>query len=69
MLSGCQTAPNLKATPVAPPVQYMQHCHVPALSGDTNGHVVQYAASLKQALKLCNADKSALRAWAEDLTK
>lgn len=50
----------------APPGQYLNDCEVtylPATGTPTNGDVVRLAVSREYDVKLCNADKAAIRAW------
>lgn len=54
------------ATVRAPPAQYLEDCTVTYLPGTgkpTQGDVVRLAVSREYDVKLCNADKAALRAW------
>jgi hypothetical protein len=51
--------------PCAPPVVYLQTVPEPVIGGPTNADLVRYAIDLKYALRQANADKEALRLWAE----
>ncbi|WP_371824089.1 Rz1-like lysis system protein LysC [Hahella sp. HN01] len=48
-----------------PPEVLMQPCDIPAFSGSTNADLVVYIERLIASLRMCNADKSALREWAQ----
>lgn len=58
-----------RVTVVLPPEYLLEDCPVPS-SGvlDTNGALADFTTRLKNALKVCNADKAALRTWREDPT-
>ncbi|ABC29664.1 hypothetical protein HCH_02889 [Hahella chejuensis KCTC 2396] len=43
----------------------MQPCDIPAFTGSTNADLVVYTERLIASLRMCNADKSALREWAQ----
>lgn len=52
----------------APPEQYLKPCeatYLPAGGSPTQGDVVRLAVAREYDVKLCNADKSAMRAWYE----
>lgn len=67
-LSACGTTKTITvATPVLPPAQYLQECVAQLVPIRTNGDLAINYQALKRALKLCNADKAALRAWAASL--
>lgn len=51
-------------TPQAPPAQYLRDCVAEKVEVRVNADLVRQNLALKQALRLCNADKAALRAWA-----
>lgn len=58
LLASCVTVP-------APPAQYLEDCAVTYLGPGpaTNGDTVRVAVAREYDVKLCNADKAALRAW------
>lgn len=64
LLTSCVTVP-------APPAQYLDPCPVTYLppGPTTNGDVVRVAVAREYDVKLCNADKAALRAWYEGYRK
>ncbi len=47
-----------------PPTVYLQEVPEPRLRGRTNGDLLAWAVDLREALRLANADKKALRQWA-----
>lgn len=64
-LTSCVTIP-------APPAQYLSDCELTYLDPAkkaTTGDVVRLAVDRETDLKLCNADKRALRAWYEGYEK
>lgn len=66
LLSACATAQTVEVpTPVAPPSVYLRECVAEYVVIKTNADLVRQNYALKKALKLCNADKAALRAWAK----
>lgn len=51
-----------------PPTELLEDCPVPeAVEVRTNGQLFSYNQGLKLSLRLCNADKAALRAWYHDI--
>jgi len=48
-----------------PPAALLSDTPVPAFEGATNGDLWDYQDVLKAALGACNADKAAVRGWAE----
>lgn len=58
LLASCVTVP-------APPAQYLNDCTATYLGPGpaTNGDLVRVAVAREYDVKLCNADKAALRAW------
>ena len=50
-----------------PPAVYLQDVEEPVLRGKTNGDLAAWAAELRAALRLANADKKALREWAREV--
>lgn len=64
MLSACSTRPVLKEMPVGPPEQFLVDCQEPGRAGiKTNYDLAEYTLKLQEALRLCNADKAAIRTW------
>ena len=47
-----------------PPAVYLQDVPEPELRGKTNGDLVAWAMELREAVRMGNADKKALREWA-----
>jgi uncharacterized lipoprotein YajG len=66
MCAACSHVPETIEVPkpVAPPAEYLQECVAKLVPIKVNGDLVRNYAAVKTALKLCNADKAALRAWA-----
>lgn len=48
-----------------PPAELLAPSPQPTLQGDTYRAVIGHALDLKKALHQCNADKAALREWAD----
>lgn len=67
-LQACTTNP-LPAPPKVivqlPPAALLSDTPVPTFEGATNGDLWDYQDVLKAALGACNADKAAVRGWAE----
>lgn len=59
LLSGCTTVRY-----IAPPPELLQDCDIPTAQVRTNKDLAELANARKAALLRCNADKEALRAWA-----
>ena len=56
------------SNPTLPPSHLLESCWRPAPpAGRTNADLANLAQGLQLALDLCDADKAALRAWAEEL--
>jgi hypothetical protein len=55
----------LKPTPVLPPEHLLDLCSVEQPQIGTNGDLAKTVIGLKAAIDQCNADKAALKAWAE----
>jgi hypothetical protein len=66
-LGGCAPAPI--AAPCYPPVVYLQEIPEPRLQGQTNKALAAHVLDLREALRLANSDKRALKEWAENQTK
>ena len=47
-----------------PPAVYLQDVTEPELRGKTNGDLLAWAVELREAVRVGNADKRALREWA-----
>jgi hypothetical protein len=47
-------------------VVYLQDVPEPAMPGKTVGDLTKFAADLRAALRMANADKAALMAWLEE---
>ncbi len=62
VLSACSTkCPPTR--PVSPPLVFLQEVPEPAIKGRSNGHLLTWALELREALRLANSDKKALRDW------
>ncbi len=59
----------LLALPMLPPVVYLQEVPEPQLKGRTNKALLDWAVELRQALRLANGDKKALREWVNSLAR
>lgn len=67
-LLGCSTfsaPPVPPAIKLLPPASLLQPCPQPSLLGNTVGDLAKWAVAQEAALAQCNADKAALRGWAE----
>lgn len=62
---GCGHKPGLAPPVAGPPAVLLQDIAEPRLKGRTNAHLADWALELRQALRLANADKAALRSWSE----
>jgi len=65
----CASEPPVIKTEViklTPPATLLAPCAAPTLQGDTYRAIIGHALDLKRALKHCDADKAALRQWAND---
>lgn len=60
ILSGCTTV-----TVRAPPAVLLADCPEPTAELRTNRELAEAFLAMRQALRLCNVDKAALRGWAE----
>jgi hypothetical protein len=66
ILIGCGCASKLpEMAPCSPPAIYLQEIPEPSLKGDSNHYLALYILDLKESLRLSNADKKALRDWAD----
>ena len=52
---------------VLPPSALLLETPRPDFTGSSNGDLVDYIDELEHALGVCNADKAALRDWAEQV--
>jgi hypothetical protein len=59
-LGGCSTV-----TVRSPPAGLLADCPEPVAEITTNRELAEAYLGLRRALRLCNADKQALREWAE----
>lgn len=68
VLMACSTACSAKpcppARPMPPPAVLLQEVPEPRLRGRTNGDLLSWSLDLREALRLANSDKAALREWA-----
>jgi hypothetical protein len=53
------------ASRVLPPVELLRDCPHPAGSAATNSSLAEWLLSYRDALRLCNIEKQALRDWAQ----
>jgi hypothetical protein len=53
------------AVPCYFPVVYLQEMPEPKLQGQTNKELAAHVLELREALRLANSDKKALKDWAE----
>lgn len=51
-----------------PPAHLLADCGEPTFNVITNRDLAEYTLELRNLLRGCNADKSALRQWAEEVT-
>ena len=69
-LSACAGTPEVvtrtEVRPVIPPAALMAPCPRPDMEGQTNAALLDWALALDEALEHCNADKRALRRWADE---
>lgn len=64
-LLGCSTPSTLtKVERLTPPTEYIQDCPGDGYKVVLTGDLPEALRRSRAALKLCNADKAALRAWA-----
>ncbi|WP_034628614.1 Rz1-like lysis system protein LysC [Desulfocurvibacter africanus] len=72
LCAACSSRPQIVPVPVVervmPPPALAQDTARPTWTGRTNGDLLEHAIDLGAALDRCNADKAALRAWAQDST-
>lgn len=52
--------------PNKPPAVYLQEIPEPELKGRTNAALTDWALELREALRLANKDKAALKEWAAE---
>ena len=51
-----------------PPVVLLQEVPEPKMRGKTNADLLNWALELREALRLANSDKAALRKWINQAT-
>ncbi len=61
-LSACGK-PCPPARPMTPPAVYLQDVPEPRMRGKTNGDLLAWALELREAVRMGNADKKAMREW------
>lgn len=61
-LPACATK-TVVSEAVYPPAHLLNDCPEPVMQGDTNGALARHILDLRSALRSCNGDKQALRAW------
>lgn len=60
--------PVVSVQPTLPPAELLRDCKIPAQGKlATNEDLVLWAKALRDGLITCNADKKALRAWADSI--
>ena len=64
LLASC-AAVTSPTTKLLPPASLLADCPAPTATVGTNGELADYILTLRNALRLCNNDKSALREWAK----
>ena len=64
-LSACGGKSCPPARPMMPPADYLQDVPEPELRGKTNGDLAAWALELREAVRMGNSDKAALREWVE----
>lgn len=67
-LGACATAPT-RTVISTPPADLVQDCPEPASDFQTNADLVTGFLDMRQALRVCNADKAALRLWISEVSK
>ncbi|WP_236615091.1 hypothetical protein [Desulfovibrio sp. X2] len=69
MCAACSGRQTVVTVPVVerltPPPELLRETARPRWTGRTNADLVEYALDLAAALDACNADKAALRSWAD----
>jgi len=60
-------APETVVVRLRPPSELLQPCPVPKLQGQTNRALAEAYERRGRSLDACNADKAALREWANEL--
>jgi hypothetical protein len=66
-LSGCATVVSTPQQPV--PEQFLTECRARERVIATNGDLALAVLDHKEALRLCNSDKQAIREWSDALVK
>jgi hypothetical protein len=56
-------------SPLAPPPELLADCPIPSSPVRTNGELAEGYSARGFALRACNDDKAALRAWADQIKK
>lgn len=67
-LTGCATTEYITVVERAlPPAHLLEDCKGPVpIRPKTNGELTEHLGEWRAALRNCNTDKAALRAWAEE---
>lgn len=68
VLGACSSL-HPKVTILIPPEDLMQDCPEPSSSAATNEDLVNRFIDMRAALRVCNADKRALRSWSAEVEK
>lgn len=63
LLTACSSKPCPPARPMKPPAVYLQDVPEPQMRGKTNGDLAAWALELREAVRMGNSDKAALRTW------
>lgn len=66
MMASCAAVTHPTST-LKPPESLLMDCPEPGGRPQTNGQLADYALALRNALRVCNNDKAALREWYEVL--
>lgn len=68
LLTGCATTERTTVVERAlPPAHLLEDCTSPfPVHPRTNGELAKHLGDWRAALRACNTDKAALRAWAEE---
>lgn len=68
LLTGCGTTEYVTIVErELPPAHLLQDCPAPAaIRPETNADIIRHLHDWRTALRACNTDKEALRAWAEE---
>lgn len=69
-LTACSSSPEVvtqtETQRVTPPAELMEPIPVPILAGKTNGALLSWALTMREALRSANAEREELREWSEE---